>query len=104
MGQLRDRNAVLMPNEIEAIKVTQEVIKRMADNSAKTKTVFLALFAAAVTLHKSITRMPLFSSEWPPSLSVCGTPMRSTFSLKGNSECIIRRLSTEPLAISTNGS
>ena len=41
MGQLRDRNAVLMPNEIEAIKVTQEVIKRMADNSAKTKTVFL---------------------------------------------------------------
>ena len=51
MGQLRDRNAVLMPNEIEAIKVTQEVIKRMADNSAKTKTVFLALFAAAVTLH-----------------------------------------------------
>lgn len=38
MGQLRDRNAVLMPNEIEAIKVTQEVIKRMADNSAKTKT------------------------------------------------------------------
>ena len=55
MGQLRDRNAVLMPNEIEAIKVTQEVIKRMADNSAKTKTVFLALFAAAVTLHKSIT-------------------------------------------------
>lgn len=54
MDQARDRNNVLMPNEIEAIKANQEIIKRMADNSAKTKTVFLALFAAAVTLHKSI--------------------------------------------------
>lgn len=43
-----------MPNEIEAIKVNQEIIKRMAENSAKTKNVFLALFAAAVTLHKTI--------------------------------------------------
>lgn len=65
MGQLRDRNAVLMPNEIEAIKVTQEVIKRTADNSAKTKTVFLALFAAAVTLHKCVELLP------KASLNVC---------------------------------
>ena len=54
MDQLRDRNAILMPNEIEAIKVNQEIIKRMAENSAKTKNIFLALFAAAVTLHKTI--------------------------------------------------
>lgn len=54
MDQARDRNTVLTPNEIEAIKINQEIIKRMADNSAKTKTVFLALFAAAVTLHNSI--------------------------------------------------
>lgn len=70
MGQLRDRNAVLMPNEIEAIKVTQEVIKRMTDNSAKTKTVFLALFAAAVTLHKSIT-MDAFVFLGMASVIVC---------------------------------
>lgn len=40
MNQLRDRNAVLLPNEIEAIKATQEIIKRMSDNSQKLKTFF----------------------------------------------------------------
>lgn len=54
MEQVRDRNATLTPTDIEAIKINQEIIKRMADNSAKTKTVFIALFAAIVTFHKSI--------------------------------------------------
>lgn len=54
MDQLRDRNATLLPSEIEAIKTNQEIIKRMADNSVKTKNIFLTLFAAAVTFHKSI--------------------------------------------------
>lgn len=50
MGQLRDPFALLSNNEIEAIKMTQEIIKRMAENSAKTKTVFLAITTAMITL------------------------------------------------------
>ena len=39
--------------ELELIKATQEIIKRMADNSSKTKTVFLAITTAIITLLNS---------------------------------------------------
>ncbi|WP_035072826.1 hypothetical protein [Desulfovibrio sp. 3_1_syn3] len=41
MYQVRDKNTQLSAQEIEAIKVTQEIIKRMADNSQKIKNYFL---------------------------------------------------------------
>lgn len=53
MGQVRDRGAILENQEIEAIKVNQEIIKRMADNSQKIKNVFLATSALAATLAGS---------------------------------------------------
>jgi hypothetical protein len=53
MNQLRDPNAVLGQHEIEAIKVNQEIIKRMADNSQKIKNIFFILCAAIATLLKS---------------------------------------------------
>ena len=45
MCQIRDKNAQLSAQEIDAIKVTQEIIKRMAENSQKMKTCFLATCA-----------------------------------------------------------
>lgn len=45
----------LTTNEIEAIKINQDIIKRMAENSAKTKSIFLAIFTAIITFHKSFT-------------------------------------------------
>lgn len=86
MDQARDRNTVLMPNEIEAIKANQEIIKRMADNSAKTKTVFLALFAAAVTLHKSIHLDCFVLLGFVSVILPCGTQMQGICSLSGNFE------------------
>lgn len=40
MCQIRDNTSQLSPQEIEAIKATQDIIKRMAENSQKTKTCF----------------------------------------------------------------
>lgn len=48
----RDPNAMLSPYEIEAIKATQEIIKRMADDSAKAKTTFIAVTAALLAFVK----------------------------------------------------
>nr|DAG78277.1 MAG TPA: hypothetical protein [Caudoviricetes sp.] len=45
MCQIRDKNTQLSAQEIDAIKATQEIIKRMAENSQKTKTCFLATCA-----------------------------------------------------------
>lgn len=52
MGTVRDRNTMLSAPEIELLKMTQEVIKRMADNSAKTKTLFVGVTTAAITFLK----------------------------------------------------
>ena len=38
----RNKDAQLSAQEIDAIKITQEIIKRMAENSQKMKTCFLA--------------------------------------------------------------
>ena len=48
----RDPSAQLSAQEIEAIKATQEIIKRMAENSGKTKTIFIAITAAMGTFVK----------------------------------------------------
>lgn len=48
MGTVRDRNTMLSAPEIELLKMTQEVINRMADNSVKTKTLFVGVTAAAI--------------------------------------------------------
>lgn len=45
MCQARDKNALLSVQEIDAIKLTQEIIKRMAENSQKIKNYFLATCA-----------------------------------------------------------
>lgn len=47
---IRDRNALLNPCEIEAIKANQEIIKRMADSSARVKTAFAVLVGASGVL------------------------------------------------------
>lgn len=52
MGTVRDRNTMLSAPEIELLKMTQEVIKRMADNSAKTKTLFVGVTTAAFAFLK----------------------------------------------------
>lgn len=46
----RDPRYALSSNEIEAIKVTQDIIKRMADNSQKTKTLFISICAGFYAL------------------------------------------------------
>lgn len=56
MRNVRDKNSVLTQSEIEALKVTQDVIKRMADNSSKTKTAFIALSVAVLTFSQG--KMP----------------------------------------------
>ncbi len=45
-SDLRDPSTQLSQQEIEAIEITQGIIKRMAENSSKTKTVFIAITAA----------------------------------------------------------
>lgn len=50
MGDMRDRNALLSQDEIEAIKVCQGIINRMAENSAKAKNLFFTISAAFVVL------------------------------------------------------
>lgn len=50
MFQARDKNAQLSAHEIDAIKVTQEIIKRMADNSQKIKNYFLIACVIFFTL------------------------------------------------------
>lgn len=50
MNQIRDRNAALSDQEIDAIKVTQDIIKRMAESSQKTKSVFLVASGVFFTL------------------------------------------------------
>lgn len=52
MNDERAPNTQLSTQETEAIKATQEIIKRMADNSAKTKTIFIAVTAAMGTFVK----------------------------------------------------
>lgn len=52
MPDVRDPNAMLTPYEIEAVKATQEIIKRMADDSAKAKTTFMAVTAALLAFVK----------------------------------------------------
>ncbi|MBQ9240546.1 MAG: hypothetical protein IJ164_04295 [Duodenibacillus sp.] len=46
----RDRTTLLNNNEIEAIKICQGIINRMAENSARTKNFFFVLTAAFLTL------------------------------------------------------
>lgn len=43
---------MLSAPEIELLKMTQEIIKRMADNSAKTKTLFVGVTTAAIAFLK----------------------------------------------------
>ena len=45
-------NNILYNIDIEALKVNQGIINRMADNSAKCKTIFLAITTAMVTFAK----------------------------------------------------
>ena len=45
-------NNILYNMDIEALKVNQGIINRMADNSAKCKTIFLAITTAMVTFAK----------------------------------------------------
>lgn len=52
MGSVRARNTMLSTHEIELVKINQEIIKRMADNSAKTKTIFIAVTTAAFSFLK----------------------------------------------------
>ena len=40
MSQARDKNAQLSEQEIDAIKINQDIIKRMAESSQKTKNFF----------------------------------------------------------------
>ena len=49
-GESRDRSTLLNQNEIEAIKVCQDIIKRMAENSAKVKNFFFVISSAFVAL------------------------------------------------------
>lgn len=46
----RDEAYNLDAGEIEAIKINQDIIKRMADNSAKMKSIFVTLVGVGVTL------------------------------------------------------
>ncbi|WP_300288166.1 hypothetical protein [uncultured Desulfovibrio sp.] len=55
MVQARDNYAQLSVQEIEAIKVNQEIIKRMADNSQRTKNIFLSASAIFFALCGSKT-------------------------------------------------
>lgn len=48
----RSTEDVLTQPQIEAIKATQEIIKRMAENSAKTKTIFIAVTVAMASFVK----------------------------------------------------
>lgn len=47
---VRDRSSDLSEQEIEALKITQGIIKRMADNSQKLKTWYLSLCALCAVL------------------------------------------------------
>lgn len=63
----RNKDAQLSAQEIDAIKITQEIIKRMAENSQKMKTCFLATcaffapFWDAASLHLAGEHMLPFS-------------------------------------------
>lgn len=46
------RSPDLSAQEIEALKMTQDIIKRMAESSSRTKTIFLAVTAAFATMTK----------------------------------------------------
>lgn len=48
--ETRDPRYDLNKNEVEAIKVTQDIIKRMAENSQKTKTLFISICAGFYAL------------------------------------------------------
>lgn len=47
---VKDRSSDLSEQEIEALKITQGIIKRMADNSQKLKTWYLSLCAICAVL------------------------------------------------------
>ena len=62
MEETRDPCSQLSPQEIEAIKTTQDIIKRMAENSAKTKTIFIAVTAAmGAFLKPEVSLQTLFA-------------------------------------------
>lgn len=62
MEETRDPSSLLSPQEIEAIKTTQDIIKRMAENSAKTKTIFIAITAAmGAFLRPEVSLQTLFA-------------------------------------------
>ena len=50
MSQARDKNAQLSEQEIDAIKINQDIIKRKAESSQKTKNFFLGISAAFFVL------------------------------------------------------
>lgn len=54
MGDVRDRNDILHPQAIEAIKMNQDIIKRLAENAQKIKTYFLSMCALCTVLAKDI--------------------------------------------------
>ena len=48
----KTRDVFLSADEIEIIKLTQDIIKRMAENSSRTKTIFIAVTTAVVTFSE----------------------------------------------------
>lgn len=52
MGELRDPNSAISSDEIEALKMNQGIINRMAENSGKMKKFYLTGCAALIALYK----------------------------------------------------
>ncbi len=52
MSELRDPNSSLSSDEIEALKMNQGIINRMAENSGKMKKFYLTGCAALIALYK----------------------------------------------------
>lgn len=53
MEDLRSNNTILDEYELEAIKINQEIIKRMSDNSQKIKNFFMVLSGLLITLFSN---------------------------------------------------
>ncbi len=58
MNIVRSENAILHAHEIEAIKINQDIIKRMAANSQHLKTIFIILTGAILGLFGANTISP----------------------------------------------
>lgn len=60
MAEQRFRGSILSNEEIEAIKMTQGIISRIAGNSQKTKAAFIAICAAILTSAKAFDYIPVW--------------------------------------------